>query len=247
MNLTTKGLILKEQNIGERDKLVTVLTEERGVLRAFVRGAKSVKSKKQAATTKFCYARLSLYSGKDSYIIDEAEALEMFFGLRDDLEKLALGEYFLELGLIFSPEEENARDNLRLLLNSLYMLANGKRPPEMLKALTELRLLTLGGYAPNLVACEKCGCFESDPMYFDISEGLLYCDNCAPATAPFALSLGVVNAMRHIVFSDFQKLYAFRTTGDVTEELAYVTEAYLRSRVERRLKTLEFYNSVRKL
>ena len=44
--LTTKGLILKEQNIGERDKLVTVLTEERGVLRAFVRGAKSVKSKK---------------------------------------------------------------------------------------------------------------------------------------------------------------------------------------------------------
>ena len=84
-------------------------------------------------------------------------------------------------------------------------------------------------------------------MYFDISEGLLYCDNCAPATAPFALSLGVVNAMRHIVFSDFQKLYAFRTSGDVTEELAYVTEAYLRSRVERRLKTLEFYNSVRKL
>lgn len=247
MNLTTKGLILKEQNIGERDKLVTVLTEERGVLRAFVRGAKSVKSKKQAATTKFCYARLSLYSGKDSYIIDEAEALEMFFGLRDDLEKLALGEYFLELGLIFSPEEENAHDNLRLLLNSLYMLANGKRPPEMLKALTELRLLSLAGYAPNLVACEKCGRFESDPMYFDISEGLLYCDNCAPATAPFALSLGVVNAMRHIVFSDFQKLYAFRTNDTVTEELAYVTEAYLRSRVERRLKTLEFYNSVRKL
>lgn len=247
MNLTTKGLILKEQNIGERDKLVTVLTEERGILRAFVRGAKSVKSKKQAATTKFCYARLSIYSGKDSYIIDEAEALEMFFGLRDDLEKLALGEYFLELGLIFSPEEENARDNLRLLLNSLYMLANGKRPPEMLKALTELRLLSLAGYAPNLVACEKCGRFESDPMYFDISEGLLYCDNCAPATAPFALSLGVVNAMRHIVFSDFQKLYAFQMSGTVTEELAYVTETYLRSRVERRLKTLEFYNSVRKL
>lgn len=247
MGRTTRGLILKEQNIGERDKLVTVLTETEGVLRAFVRGAKSVKSKKQAATTKFCYAQLTLYEGKDSYVIDDAEAIELFFGLRDDLDRLALGEYFLELGLVFAPEGQSARDELRLLLNSLYMLANGRKAPETLKAITELRLLTLAGYAPNLVACETCGRFESDPMYFDMSDGLLYCEACAPASAPFPLSLGVVSAMRHIVFSDWKQLYAFETSGAVTEELGYITETYLRGHVDHRLKTLDFYKQIHAL
>lgn len=247
MNRTTRGLILKEQNIGERDKLVTVLTETEGVLRAFVRGAKSVKSKKQAATTKFCYAQLTLYEGKDSYVIDDAEAIELFFGLREDLDKLALGEYFLELGLLFAPEGQDAHEELRLLLNSLYMLANGSKSPETLKALTELRLLALAGYAPNLVACETCGRFESDPMYLDMANGLLYCDSCAPASAPFRLQPGVLNAMRHIVFSDWKQLYAFETSGTVTEELGYITEAYLRAHADRRLATLDFYNGVHKL
>ena len=90
MHLKTRGLILKEQNIGERDKLVTVLTEARGTLRAFVRGAKSVKSKKAAATSKFCFSELTLTKNKDSYIIDEARPIEMFFKLRDSLDRLAL-------------------------------------------------------------------------------------------------------------------------------------------------------------
>ena len=55
MRYNTKGLILREQNIGERDKLVTVLTEDMGIVKAFVRGAKSIKSKKHSTTGQFCY------------------------------------------------------------------------------------------------------------------------------------------------------------------------------------------------
>lgn len=247
MHLKTRGLILKEQNIGERDKLVTVLTEERGVLRAFVRGAKAVKSKKAAATGKFCYSELSLVETRDSYIIDEAQSIEMFFKLRDSIDKLALAEYFLELGYTFAPEEENAKEVLRVLLNSLYMLANNKRPPQMLKAITELRLLLLSGYAPNLVACERCGCFETDTMYFDMEQGLLYCENCVPATAPFALPLGIVSAMRHIVFSEMKELYNFRLDDALLDELSYITETYLLRKAERKFRTLEFYRSVQDL
>ena len=80
MGVNVKGLILKEQNIGENDKLVTVLTDSLGVLRAFVRGAKKLSSKKQSATGLLCYSKLSLYKTKDSYIIEEAESIESFFG-----------------------------------------------------------------------------------------------------------------------------------------------------------------------
>ncbi len=247
MHLKTRGLILKEQNIGERDKLVTVLTEARGTLRAFVRGAKSVKSKKAAATSKFCYAELTLTQSHDSYIIDEARPIEMFFKLRDSLDRLALAEYLLELGFAFSPEEENAKDNLRIILNSLYFLCNDTYPPKQLKSVTELRLLSLSGYAPNLVACDRCGCFESDTMYFDMEHGLLYCDNCAPAAAPFALPLGLVSAMRHIIFSEMKSLYQFKLDPALLDELSYITETYLLRKAEHRFKTLEFYNSVQAL
>ncbi len=244
MHLQTRGLILKEQSIGERDKLITVLTEDRGVLRAFVRGAKAVKSKKQAATTKFCYAHLRLATTRDSYIVEEAQCIEQFFALRDNIEKLALAEYFLELGFVFAPPEEDAHELLRVLLNSMYMLANGKRPPLFLKAVTELRVLTISGYAPNLVACERCGTFETPTMYFDMEQGLLYCENCAPATAPFALPLGVVSAMRHIVFSPLRALYNFALDADLLEELSYITETCLLRQAQHTFKTLEFYRAV---
>lgn len=120
MGVNVKGLILKEQNIGENDKLVTVLTDNLGVLRAFVRGAKKLSSKKQSATGLLCYSKLSLYKTKDSYIIEEAESIESFFGLRNDIEKLSLAQYFCDIAFELSPKEDDATDFLRVVLNSLY-------------------------------------------------------------------------------------------------------------------------------
>ncbi len=247
MTFKTKGLIIKEQSVGERDRLVTVLTEERGPLRAFVRGAKTLKSKNAAATGKFCYSVLTLSESKDSFTVREAQPIELFFKLREDIDKLALAEYFSELGFALSPEGENAHDNLKVILNSLYFLCNGTYAPKQIKAITELRLLSLAGYAPNLIACEHCGAFETPTMYFDMQEGLLYCENCAPATAPFALPLGLVSAMRHIVFSDVKGLYAFQMDEGLLDELSYITETYLQRRLERKFKTLDFYNSLQAL
>ncbi len=247
MRLNTRGLILKEQNIGEQDKLVTVMTSDMGVIKAFVRGAKSIKSKKQSATGLLCYSKLSLYNGRDSYIIDEAECIEVFFGLRSDIEKLSLGQYFAELAIELTPDGEDANEYLRIILNSLYMLSNNKRPQLQLKAITELRLMSMSGYMPSLVACEKCGEFETPTMYFDMSAGLLYCENCAPVNAPFALKLSIVSAMRHIIFSDIEKLYNFKMTEEGLSELSYITEAYLKNKTDKKFKTLDFYNSMRNI
>lgn len=245
MRFNTKGLIIKEQNIGEQDKLVTVLTADMGIVKAFVRGAKNIKSKKQSATSLLCYSKLTLYTGKDSYIIDEAECIEVFFGLRNDIEKLALAQYFAELAYELSPQQTDANEYLRVILNSLYMVSNSKRPDLQIKAITELRLLSLSGYMPNLVACERCGEFETPTMYFDMEHGLLYCENCASYNALMALKLDAVSAMRHIIFSKLEKLYNFKLDANTLEDLSYVTESYLKIKTERKYKTLDFYNSLR--
>ncbi len=244
MRTNTDGLILKEQNIGEKDKLVTVLTRHNGLVRAFVRGAKSFKNRKNSATGMFCYSKLSLYQTKESYIIDEAEPIELFFGLREDLEKISLAQYFGELIITLVQEDEPAEEYLRLILNSLHFLATDKMPTEQIKAITELRLMCIAGFMPNLIACDRCGEYETNTMYFDVEDGLLYCENCVPSDMIFQLDIGLIKALRHIAFSDFEKIYSFKMEEYALPDLSYITEKYLLSKLQRNFKTLEFYKEI---
>lgn len=246
MRTNTDGLILKEQNIGEKDKLVTVLTRHNGLVRAFVRGAKSVRNRKNSSTGMFCFSKLSLYKTKDTYIIDEAEPIELFFELRNDLEKLALAQYFAELVITLVQEDEPAEEYLRLILNSLHFLAKNKMPNEQVKAITELRLMCIAGFMPNLIACERCGEYETDTMYFDVEEGLIYCENCIPSDMLFQLDIGLIKALRHIAFSNFEKIYSFKMEEYALPDLSYITEKYLLSKLQKNFRTLDFYKEITK-
>ena len=246
MRTNTDGLILKEQNIGEKDKLVTVLTRHNGLVRAFVRGAKSVNNRKNSSTGMFCYSALSLYKSKDSYIIDEAEPIEVFFELRTDLEKLALAQYFAELVISLVQEDEPAEEYLRLILNSLHFLCNGKLPPSQIKAIIEMRIMCIAGFMPNIIACDRCGEYETETMYFDIDNGIIYCENCGSGQVLLPLDIGLVKAIRHIAFSEFDKIYSFRMEDYALPDLTYITEKYLLSRLQRNFKTLDFYKEITK-
>ena len=246
MRTNTDGLILKEQNIGEKDKLVTVLTRHNGLVRAFVRGAKSVKNRKNSSTGMFCYSKISLYKNKETYIIDEAEPIELFFELRTDLEKLTLAQYFAEIIISLVQEDESAEEYLRLILNSLYFLANSKLPNEQIKAITELRIMCIAGFMPDLTACERCGVEDTNTMYFDIEDGIIYCENCVSTDLLYPLDIGLVKALRHIAFSDFEKIYSFRMEDYALPDLSYITEKYLLSKLQRNFRTLGFYKDLLK-
>jgi len=242
MILNTDGLVIKVSETGESDRLVTLLTKEYGVLRAFVRGAKKIKSRSLSATQLFSYAEFSIYRGRDAYIVDDAKPIEIFFSLRDDIERLALAQYFCELAGELAPVESDADAYLRVMLNSLHFLAGGKRPQTFLKAVTELRLLCFAGYMPDLVACADCGAYTDDGMRFDIGGGQLFCSACAGAGERVAP--GVLTAMRHICFSDDGRVYSFTLSDDGLAALAGVTERYLMAHIQKRFRTLEFYKNL---
>ena len=144
----TRGLILREMTLGESDRLVTVLTEDQGVIRAFARRAKNLSDGKNAATSLLCYSRLDLYRGRERYIINSAIPIETFFGLRSDIVALALAQYLCQFTEELVPEGPDSGEYLRLVLNTLHFLSEGSRPPELLKALIELRMLSMSGFMP---------------------------------------------------------------------------------------------------
>ncbi len=239
MALTAKGLIVREFHIGEADRFVTILTDTLGVIRASVRGARRVNSRSGASTRLLSYASFSLVKGREKYIIDTAVPERVFFASGGDVEQIALAQYFCELFAAVSPQEEAAPAYLQLLLNSLHLLEKGEQR-DRIKAVAELRLLSMAGYTPALNDC-RCGTHQP-PFSFDPVSGVLSCASCARGGMP--LSPTVLDAMRHIVSAENARLFSFRLPEDACLQLAGISERFMSCQLSRSFKTLEFYHSL---
>lgn len=250
MKTITQGIILKEQNIGERDKLVTALTLDKGIIRGFAKGAKNIKSQNCAGTQLFSYSRLCLIKSKggDTYIISEAKSTEMFYGLRNNMENMCLAQYFCELIIHTLVDGEKNKQVLSLMLNSLYLLANSKRPSLLVKACFEMRLLSICGYMPDLTMCRECGEYDKEVFYFLPQTGTLYCSDChSKESLPHSITLnkGEIRALRHTIYAEDKKLFSFSLGEDGLITLNKATEEYVESQTERKYKTLDFYKVMR--
>lgn len=261
MLMSAEGVTLRLQDYGEDDRMLTILTREQGVIYAYARGARRMKSKRDnAAMALGVYSRFILFKNKDRYNIDGAESLQLFYGLREDLVKLSLASYFCELMAFHAPQGEKAEEFLRLLLNTLYLVEKGEKAPLLVKAAFELRLLAMAGYMPNLVGCISCGEYASDPpgFYLDVVQGTLLCSHCrqeraeglgepesyASACREQLLPDGVLAAMRHILYADFEKLFRFQLGGESLTRLSRVSEDYLLAQTERNYNTLDFLKNI---
>ncbi len=245
MQTVTEGLIIRARDIGENDTVVTILTKDYGLISAFANGSKRLKSRAAgAAVSPMTYSRLTLYRGRDSYIIDDAKAIEVFFGLREDIEKLSLAQYFCELAGEFSPENTDAEEFLRLLLNLLYMLSEDKRSASFLKPVCELRMLSNAGYMPDISGCLKCGAESPENPVFSINHAGFFCADCSPVKGIDATT-GILNAMRHICTTDDRSLFSFKMPESSLLILSDISEKFLLSQVQRKFKTLDFYKTVK--
>ncbi len=246
MNVETDGLVIKTQKIGEQDTLITVLTSSHGLIRAFVRRSTAVKSNLLATTQLLAYNDFVFYKGKNSWSVNSAQPKASFFKLNEDLEAMSTAFYLAELFGELAPENDNAEGLLKLLLNSLYLMAERKRPPAQVKATAELRALSNAGYMPNLVACEHCGTYESNPMYFNPASGMLLCSDCGGPADGMQLSLSAVTAMRFICFSEEKKIFNFSLSDEALLELSQAAEQFALQQTGRTYRTLDFLKTIPK-
>lgn len=242
------GIVIREVQVGEADKIVHLLTDRAGIVSASAKGAMRVKSKLVSATGLLTYSSFSLYEGKAMYIIEDAKVLNQFWNLRKDVVDLSTAVYFLELIRRLSPDEPDLSGHLRLLLNILHFLDAKKRDRLLLKALFELRLLAMSGYMPDLVGCCRCGGYEcAGGMLFSPQNGNLLCRDCAqPGDGGryVPLSPGLLAAMRHIIYSDFSALFNFRVEPETGAALARLAEQYLLCQTEGGFQALDFLKSL---
>lgn len=244
MNLSTDALVLRTQKIGDNDRLCTLLTGSHGLVRAFAKGACSIRHRNFSATAPLCYARFTLYSGRDRYIIDESETIDTNYSLRLDPAKLALSQYLCELVMQLAVHEEQSENFLRLLRGAFYYLCADKREYGVIKAAAEMRAMSFAGYLPDLVMCEECGAYTSERMCFFPSSGKLRCLECTTTGGGYPLEPSVLTALRHTVYADMKKLFSFTLPPEQLEALCEVCEKYVIEQTERTYRTLEIYHSL---
>lgn len=178
MLYTVDGLVLRSQNYGENDKLVTILTAE-GKQVLLAKGARSMKSKIKNLTEPFVYANFELnQKGSSIAWIKGGSSIEIFYGLREDVSKLFLSTYICDVTNELTGERVECSDMLRLTLNTLFAIMNEMRPFAQIKAVFEMRAAAISGYCPNLDYCESCEEENAQLTYFDVTNGSLICSDC---------------------------------------------------------------------
>ncbi len=242
----TRGVVLRETLTKETDKVLTLLSEDMGKITVIARGARRKTCKFAACAQPLAYSEWTLYQYGAWRYAREGSTLELFDGLRADLEALALGFYMAELTETVSPEEVPVQELLRHLLNGLFALSKLRKPTELVKPAFELRLLCLAGYEPLADACALCGEPAPEAPVLDTVQGVIYCKKCAPSGTGRSLCRDSLAALRHIVYGDPKRLYSFRLGLDPLKRLQSAAESFVFSQLERNFNTLDFYKSLTK-
>lgn len=244
---TTKGLVLREVRYKEADRILTVLTEERGKITVKARGALRKSSRLAAATQALCFSELTLFGNRGRWTANEGSSLEQFLGLREDISQLALGAYFAELLDTVCAEEVPDRPALQLALNALYALSRGIYGPEHVKTVFEFRLMALEGFAPEVEACGVCGRTEVREPMFSPGAGMVHCRECGGGAEGLSLPLDTqaLAALRHIVGAPAKREFSYVIPEESEARLGRASESFVRRQLDKNFYSLDYWKTIK--
>ena len=257
--LKTMVLVIHETSIGEADKLLTILTPEHGKILVSGKGVQSLRSRHMTSAQLFSYSNFVFKKSRKYYYISDSDMEECFFNIRFDVEKLSLAGYMCDVANDLALENVSDPELLRLMLNTLYALANKKHLDlETIRAAFEFRAACQAGFMPMLEECGVCGCeLMSANLVFDVMNGLVKCERCSAiikeegldhdGTADITVRItpSVLAALRFIAETPVNRYLSFTLPPDEVAILSRFAETYLLSHLEHSFSSLKYYKNIR--
>ena len=225
--IKTKGIILSGHNMGDYDKMVTILTPDLGKIGCAARGARRPKSTLMSATQFLCFGDFLIYKGASSYNINSCEPIEIFYNLRLDIDKLTYASRVAKIVNDVTDENQNTYRILQLTLNTIYIISESEKDLELILSIFKIRLLSLLGFRPIIDKCTNCSTKENF-RYFSFKDNGFKCELCSKQDkSATKISDTTIKAIKYIVMSEPKKVYSFELSEENKKELKLISKIYL--------------------
>ena len=215
-SITVGGMVISSMPVGEYDRRTEILTNDLGRISAFARGARKPSSPLVSACRVFAFGEFELYRGKSSYSLGSARIKNYFTELSEDIVLTCYGYYFLELARYFTREGEPAEEELYLLYQSLRALCSANFDGRLVRAVYELKLLSIEGLCPDL---------DYVKGYREVSAGASY-------TYSFVIN------------TEIGKLFTFRLSEEVLREFADISHELIRRSTDKEFNSLKLLETL---
>ena len=231
-----QGIVLRSIKLGEADKIVTIMTQGSGKVRAVAKGIRKTTSRFGARLEPFTHVDLLLYRGRSSLdIVNQAEIISPHRSVREDLGRFAAGETMLEaVDKVAEEHERNVRLFL-LLLSGLRAIESRPAEPASVAESFMLKLLSLSGFHPSLTACAVCG--ATPATLFSSGQGGAVCSNCAEYDAE-PVSSEVLDFLSRLGTADMVDAGGMIPDEQVRRQARGFLYAFAEYHLERRMRSL---------
>lgn len=239
--------MLRRQNLGEADRLLTLLTPNHGKIRAVAKGARKPQSRKAGHVEPFMRTNLLFARGRNLDLITQAELIEAYRPLREDLVLVTYAEHAVELVDRFTAENDPQPSLFKLLADSLGWLAES-RDLLLTARFYELRLLGLVGFQPELFQCIHCReTLEPVDQFFSAELGGVLCPSCERFDASAKpLSLSALKLLRYLQTRPYSAVRTLRVRRPLHDQVETLVHHYIQHLLERRLQSAGFLKRLRR-
>ncbi len=247
-----EAIVMHRSDVGEADRLLTVLSRERGKLRLNAKGARKVGSRKGGHVELFVRSKMLIAKGRTEIdIVSQAEMIDAYRGLREDLTRSTYAHYVVELIDAFAEEGSEQPEMYDLLAEALKWIETTNHLP-LTARYFELKLLTIAGFQPQVFYCSDKGEplqeIAADESYgWSPSAGGAVCPKHAQDRSDASrLSLSALKVLRHAIRSDYATFTTLNLRDTVSDEVEQVMLRYIQFVLERKVKSVEFLNLLRR-
>ena len=239
-NIKINGIVIAENNMGDYDKMLTVLTPNFGKISCVAKGARRPQSALLAGTQLFCFGEYMMYKGTNTYHINSCETIEIF-NIRTDLDKLKYAIHINKIIQDITEENENCYRILQLYLNTLYTISETDKNLDLVISVFKMRLLSILGYTPRIMKCTKCK--EKDNLTkFSIKDNGFKCEACGRQDkSAIDMSESTKNAIKYVITAPPKKLFSFNLKDEGLEEFKLISKIYFNEKLEKEYKIEEIF------
>jgi DNA repair protein RecO (recombination protein O) len=245
-SIRVDAVVIRHSDYGEADRLLTLYTCQMGKMRVIAKGARKIASRKAGHIEPFTHVRLQLATGRDMFLVTQADTVDAYLPLRDNLILTGHASYALELLDRFSYEDETENASIfRLLTETLARLAS-KSDPWLALRYYEMRLLDHLGFRPQLFECVNCRReIQAEDQFFSFSAGGVICPSCGRGLKHLHdISVDALKYLRHFQRSSFAEASRARPLPDVQQETEALMQGYFTYLLERELNTPGFLKKI---